>query len=1187
MPPKGSVIDEEDLSLKFQKKTQHQHILDLPDTYLGSNQIEKGSYYVYDDEDQKIIQKDIKIVPGLKNIIEEIMVNAFDNYSRINQKNATIKGKKLESLTTIKVNLDQDLGEISIYNDGEGIDVAIHPTEDIYIPQMIFGELLTSGNYNKNEQKITGGKNGYGAKLTNIYSTSFIVETVDKKRKLFYQQKFSNNMYSKEDPIIKNLKGHNIKSYTKITFIPDYKRFGIEGLSDDLCSLIKKRTYDMVACSSGSIEVYYNDIQTEVCSFNDYINLYIQDNERITLKINDRWEIGACLTPSFNFKQISFVNGINTSRGGRHVDYISKQICQQMVDLIKRKKKVEVKEHIIKDNLMIFVNSTIVNPSFDSQTKETLTTTRSKFGSECILPSKFIDGLSTCGIMERAVQLSEFRDKQLLSKTDGRKIKRLLDIEKLEDAKYAGTKNGAKCTLILTEGDSAKAMAVAGISVIPNGRDYYGIFPLRGKLLNTRDKKERDIANNKEVTYIKRIMGLQEGRVYKNISELRYGRIMIMTDQDVDGSHIKGLIINFLSKWQSLMNINGFITSLLTPIIKVKKGTQTINFYTIHDYNEWLKKNLLNWTTKYYKGLGTSTPAEAKDYFRDFKVIEYHWSEDSDLTIDMAFNKERSDDRKAWLDSFSINNILDLNQTHMTFSDFINKELIHFSNADNYRSIPSLLDGFKPSLRKILYCAEKRNLVKEIRVAQLAGYVSEHGAYHHGEASLHGTIIGMAHNFVGSNNINLLEPNGQFGSRLKGGKDSAQPRYIHTQLCSITSKLFNKLDNPIYKYVDDDGNKVEPIFYMPILPMILVNGTEGIGTGWSSGIPKFDPIDIIKNIRRMMNSESIKEMIPYFRGFYGKVEKLSPNHWITKGVYKLEGQDTVVITELPVGMWTDNFKVLLDSLSERGDIPAKKKESQTSSKGRRKAHTDPIIKDYKNESTESKIKFILKFEKKILNNLLTKHDKTNYTKLEHTLKLTSKISCDKKLNLYDENGVMIHFRSINDIFYHYYRVRLEFYDKRKEYLLSKLENEFALANIKMKFILDIINNNIKINNIPKNEIIKQLERKNYPKMIDHLIIELDKLSTSQVSKASYDFLIKMPIYNLTKEKIEELSKEKENIEFKLTSLRNKTVEDLWNDDLIDFEKHYKGFMKNFYDYNDFDEKDFRIKVKQGKMQIKA
>ena len=1100
-----SQLEKDALSKKYQKKTQLEHIRDLPDSYIGSIEFKESNEYIIVEIGGKdaIKQKIIQINPGFINIVEEILVNAIDAFSRTEQKNKTLKGKhKMKEVTKIDISIDTE-GKISIFNNGDGIDIAEHPTEKIYIPQMIFGELLTSGNYDKSEEKITGGKNGYGAKLTNIYSTYFKIETIDRHRKLKYEQEFKNNLDIKEKPVITKYKK---EPYTQITFVPDYDKFGMETISQDMMALIKKRAYDIVATTNGKVEVSFNGEKISVKDFKSYMSLYIDKNESSSISvsesndtedtsedenvfvhqvINDRWMVGACLTPTFGCKQVSFVNGINTTRGGKHVDYIIKQFTSHIVSYIKKKKKIDVKENVIKENIMIFVISTIVNPSFDSQTKETLTTNKSKFGSECIVPIKMIEELGNMGVVERAINLSKFQDTQLLIKTDGKKKSKILDIEKLDDAKYAGTKYSKECTLILTEGDSAKAMAVAGISVITNGRNYYGIYPLRGKLLNTRgDCKEKMIANNQEIIDIKRIMGLQEGREYKNIDSLRYGKIMIMTDQDVDGTHIKGLFINFMSKWPSLLKIDGFINGFLTPIIKVKKGKKTsINFYNINDYEIWAGKNSSKgWTSKYYKGLGTSTPNEAKEYFRDFKKMDYIWEDDNGVSsnsIDMAFNSKRADDRKIWLSKYDAKSNVDTNLSQLTYSEFIDKDLIHFSNYDNHRSIPSMCDGLKPSQRKILYCSFKRNLVKEIRVAQLSGYVSENGAYHHGEMSLNGAIINMAQNYVGNSNINLLEPIGQFGSRLKGGKDSAQPRYIHTHLTTLTNIIFDKRDNPIYTYTDDDGQKVEPYFYVPILPMILINGSEGIGTGWSSGVPQFNPLDIIKNIKKMMKDEEPVEMTPWVRGFKGTIKKLSKNHWITRGIYNLSDLTTVVITELPVGMWTDNYRMLLDSIMIGEPINNKNKNG-TKGRGRgqgrgrgttqdkedKDSKKEKIIylKDYTNESSESEVRFILKFDKKILNNLISSIDKSGLNGFEVMFKMTSKISCDKKLNVYNDKCKLVNYTNVEDILKDYYKIRVEYYQLRKTYMMQLMESNLMLISVKVKFILDIINKKIIVNN---------------------------------------------------------------------------------------------------------------------------
>jgi DNA topoisomerase-2 len=1205
-------IEPDDLSKKWQKKSQLEHIKDLPDTYIGSIVMETTNQWIVDTKDNtkdntiesiilndcnkseygyKIVSREIEYVPGLRSIIEEILVNAFDNMNRINQRIA-VENKRLKRVTYIKVNTNRKTGEISIENDGEGIDVAEHPEYKVYIPQMIFGELLTSGNYNKEEQKITGGKNGYGAKLTNIFSKYFKIETVDRIRKLKYTQEYTNNMDIKGLP---NIVTCSDAPYTRITFIPDYAKFKMNGMDENLEKLIHKRAIDMFACSRGNLKVYYNNEAINLKTFIDYMKLYLEpDSFMVSCKPNDRWEIGACMSPNFTFQHVSFVNGINTTRGGKHVEYIVKQITLKMAELIQKKVKITVKESFIKDNLMVFVNATIVNPAFDSQTKETLSTLSKNFGSECIVPDTFIEELSESGIMERAVELNKFRDNQVLKKTDGTKKKRILDIPKLDDAQWAGTKKADQCILILTEGDSAKAMAVGGIGAIPNGHDIYGVFPLRGKLLNTRDKEDITIANNAEICNIKKILGLQEDKEYIDTSSLRYGSIMLMTDADADGSHIKGLIINFLSKWPSLMKLPNFVTSLLTPIVKTwkkndKKGKLNANcFYTMQTFEEWLLNNNdgRGYETKYYKGLGSSTPQEGKEYFKNAKKVIYHWDDIAADTVDMAFNKDRADDRKKWLETFDNDQILDINQSRVSISDFINKDLIHFSNADNHRSIPNIFDGLKPSTRKIIYCSFKRKLTNEIRVAQLAGYVSEHGAYHHGEASLNNAIINLAQNYVGTNNINLLVPEGQFGSRISGGKDFAAPRYIHTYLSKITQILFNKDDNSQLTNVVDDGEAVEPLYYMPIMPIILINGTSGIGTGWSSDIPQFNPLDILENIRRLMAGGIPAQMTPWYRGFTGSIKRIGPNRWMTRGRYKVIDDSTVEIDELPVGYWTQDFKELLDQYengyktSTTAPTPEKgrKKSTNTNTTTRKPkwveyADSDgKLIKSYKSDITEAIVKYTLKFDPIILNGLLCDIDKTGITDFEKMFHLTNTISCNNTMNLYDENNKLQHFKSPEEILEYYYKHRLIYYEMRRNNLINKLEQDVMLLTVKAKFILDVINEKISIRNIPKAEVIKQLIKLKYPNMINGKLTDLSQTNTPNNTSnnddniGNYDFLIGMPIYSLTKEKVEQLIKEKDENTLQLEILKNKTNKDIWEDDLKIFEIEYKKHMDEFFEY---------------------
>lgn len=1229
MAPKkitSKVSDNDDLKQKYQKKTQYEHIIDRPDTYIGSIKPETDKQYVLSmnnnvlvdesgnssvDSRNVIIEKEIKNIQGIFKIYDEIMVNAIDNKNRTDIKIANGE-KKLKPMTKIEVDikkmhvdgLDGDRWGIMVKNDGEGIDVEIHPEEKVWIPDMIFGQLLTSSNYDDDEKKITGGKNGFGAKLTNIYSHYFCVETVDHKRKRHYKREYFNRMSNNKDAVV--TEKYRKSPYTSITFVPYYEAFGIPDLTDDLIALFKKRVYDMVYSSFGNLQVFLNGVQLlasdkNTTSCEEYVKMYIGDEREVfNCNPDPRWMISVCLSDGFQFNQVSFVNGINTCRGGKHVDYVSKQICKALSEYIKSKKKVDINDKFIKDNLMIFVNSIIENPDFDGQTKETLKTTSRNFGSSFELPNDFIKTIaSKSGIVERALAQNSFQETQLLKKTDGKKRNKL-HINKLDDAEYAGSNKSSQCTLILTEGDSAKATAIAGISVVENGGKIFGVFPLRGKLLNTRGKSTKDIIANEEINNINQIIGLRRELDYsvaKNYATLRYGRIMIMTDQDVDGSHIKGLIINYFeNNYPTLVQSNNFIVCMATPIVKVWKErsgnkANLKNFYDLPSYQAWCDSNNggKGWKAKYYKGLGTSTKLEAKEYFMNPKIIEFNWDDNSAENIDMVFNKKRADDRKEWLAKFQ-NDVLDLDKPHITYTEFIDKEFIHFSMYDNVRSIPSFMDGFKPGQRKIMYSCFKRNLRSEIRVAQLAGYVSEHSGYHHGEVSLQGTIIGCAQAYTGSNNINLLVPSGQFGTRLEGGKDSAQPRYIFTKLEDITSVLYNKHDMALYTYIVDDGDQVEPVFYAPVIPMVLVNGTEGIGTGWSCNIPSFNPLDIVANIKCKIAGHQTEELMPWYRGFRGEITKLGKNKWLTKGRYRIVNKNTVEISELPIGLWTNPYKDYLNSLINPGQ-PAT---SKTASKGKRRTTSSKskntnssndeqkVLKDYTVEPSDTKINITLKLEDGVLDELVSSIDKEGISKFEKLFKLTSKVSCNNTLNFFNENNELVHFNNIDDIFNCYYDVRLQLYTKRRAYLLDELRKEYQIANYKMKFILDYINDKIKLKNIAYADVCKQLEKLEYPHMFNGYLITKNN---DNYDNGDYNYLLNMRISTLTKEKVEELRKENDRIEVEIATLEAKTNCDLWLEDLAEFEKVYEQHMKEFYKANGLEAKDYENTPKKLKIKF--
>jgi len=393
-----------ELSAKYQQKTDKQHILDNPDTYIGSVEEIDSNLWILDDKENKIIEKNIKYIPGLFKLFDEGIVNCRDHVVRMSQ--AIINNiENSLPVTNIEITVQED-GTIIMMNDGNGIDVAEHPEHKIWIPEMIFGHLRTSTNYDKNEKKIVGGKNGFGFKLVLIWSTYGSIETVDHIRGLKYKQEFKNNLDDICKPSITKCK---TKPYTKITFKPDYNRFGIEGLSSDVISLLKKRVYDVAAITDKNLKVKYNSNLIPIKNFQQYIDMYIGDKSvspRVYEESNDRWEFAVSLSSTHEFIQISFVNGIHTCKGGKHVEYILNQITKKLIEYIEKKKKTKVNPNSIKEQIILFIRCDIENPAFDSQTKDYMNTPSSKFGSKCEVSDKFIEKIAKMGIMDAACALT-------------------------------------------------------------------------------------------------------------------------------------------------------------------------------------------------------------------------------------------------------------------------------------------------------------------------------------------------------------------------------------------------------------------------------------------------------------------------------------------------------------------------------------------------------------------------------------------------------------------------------------------------------------------------------------------------------------------------------------------------------------------------------------------------------------
>ena len=624
-------------------------------------------------------------------------------------------------------------------------------------------------------------------------------------------------------------------------------------------------------------------------------------------------------------------------------------------------------------------------------------------------------------------------------------------------------------------------------------------------------------------------------------------------------------MINFIHYfWPSLLDIPGFLLQFITPIVKATKGKQSRSFFTLPEVAKFMESSeSQGFSLKYYKGLGTSTSEEAKEYFGNIHRHQIQFqtiSMDSSQTetglkggsagevtsgsdcIDLVFKKNRQDDRKKWLGGLEEGTYLDygaVREDGLKFSDFINKDLILFSQSDCMRSIPHFVDGLKPSQRKVLFACFKKNLKNEMKVAQLAGYVGEKAAYHHGEASLQGTIINMAQNFLGSNNLNLLSPNGQFGTRRMGGKDAASPRYIFTKLESITRTIFHPDDDALLNYLEDDGLSIEPSFYIPTIPLILVNGSDGIGTGWSSQIPNHCPREIIRHLRMMIAGETPPKLKPKYYGFTGTIEDGEK-----EGSYTVQGrieridETTLVVSELPIRKWTHDYKIFLERMLS-GDNKKKGEKAE------------PEISDFREHHTDATVSFTITADKERIDSF-----EEFKGGLLGKLKLISSLSTNN-MHLFSPQGTIRKFADAEEIMQTFFDLRLDCYMKRKALLLKKLDRDNKILENKARFVEQVCKKELEVSNRKRKDILSDLKARKFelfPKDScpddDEPPIESGDSDTSiSILAKGFEYLLGMKLWSLTFEKVESLKRELHEKTKALNQLKALEPADIWLQDL--------------------------------------
>lgn len=1047
------------------------HVLQRPEQYVGSVVTRKEMCWVFDIPSKKMIQKEIIHNEGLMKIINEVIDNAVDNSKR-----------KINPTTIIKMTMNNE--KIVISNDGCGIPINITDLgngENMYIPTTIFGVPMSGSKFNDNCDGIIG-THGMGVKLSNIFSKEFKVICINDNKK--FKQIWKNNMKDRQKEII--TKAPATSSFTtSVSFTPDLSYFYDESNTCNITSLkdiedmIYTRLFTISVSHPDPIKIYFNGKQMKCKGLKAYMKLFTNDRTLYDISPIGHFEYGVALSTTGSFEHQSFVNCHHTtSDKSTQTRYVTNKICSVVTDYFKKKKsasgKIKLSNNYIANYLHVFVNMQIMNPKFTGQTKVEL--------SSNISPKLFpMDSGKILGIIKKSGLLArletELQRKVLTTvqdKLNTSSKSSSINIPKLDDAHDAGTAKSVDTMLFLVEGDSAKTMVSTGMSVI--GRKKYGVFPLKGKVLNVIGATPKQLAENKEIVNIMKIVGLNFNRKYDtahDMKTLRYNRLCAMCDSDNDGYHITGLLIAFINHfWPALLR-NGFLTRFVTPIIKITKRNTTHVFFTLSEYLSFEDKNdMSGWTVKHIKGLGTARKEETLEYFSNMKekhLKDFIFSDDTSSLIRNIFDPTDSNWRKDWLSRPMTTRRMDYNDRRMEISKFLMTEMYDYSLYNIKRAIPSAIDGFKVSQRKVICtCLDKFKNVStsSIKVSQLASYTAAYTNYAHGEVSLQNTIVNMAQSFSGSNNIPFLFEDGAFGTRILNGKDAASARYIFTKFNPYATSIITETSPSVLSYIIDENVTVEPEFYVPSLPMVLINGANGIATGFRSLVPSFNPKDIIQNIKCKFDKELLPVvLVPWYGGTYKTNHKTTStnNIWTFEGQVDIGEKNTVVISELPIGISIDHYK---------DTVLAK----MVASKLIQKFIVDHV--------SENEPKFIIYGYTGKTDNMIETF------KLRHTL-------TKKCMNLLDKEGRVQNFSTPEDILDYWFNIRQEYVEKSHTNKCNLMDSSMQIIQHKINFIQAVVNKNIEIRNTTKVVVEKHMKSLGIPQELFQKFLQIPLISITQ------------------------------------------------------------------------------------------
>lgn len=580
------MASKKEIGQKYQLLDEIEHVLKRPGMYIGSTKPHTANEWILQDGAYE--KEELTYNPGFLKLFDEIVSNSVDEHKRTGQ------------INTIKVRVDAT--SISVWDNG-GIPVVQHPEHKTWIPELIFSNLRAGSNFNDDEGRIVAGTNGVGASLVNIFSDKFTIETADGKNR--FHQVFTKNMSAKTTPKISK----SSQGFTEISYTPDVARFELSHIDASHIKMMRKRAIDIAAANPG-LKIVFNDEVFKFKTFKEYVDLYISDS--IWEKSKD-WEFAIGVSKD-GFQSISFVNSIETKDGGTHVNYLLNQVIEYLRGMIKKKYKVEVKPSDIRNHVFLFINTTVINPAFSSQTKEKLITEPKDFGTKHEVTEKFAKAVFSSEVIQSLLDWIE-QKKKAEERAELRKLNKSLSNTKVLKLIDAKGRDRSKCILGIFEGLSA-------LSAVRQFRDpqIFGAFPLKGKFLNVSELTNSNVIQNDEVVQLMASLGIKLG---EDPSDLRYGKVYIYTDADPDGDSIAALLINFFNKYWPELFEQGRIYKVLTPLVVAKKGKEVKQFYSNDEYLTWEKKTgAKGWNVEYKKGLAALEDAEYKEIVHNPVLIK-------------------------------------------------------------------------------------------------------------------------------------------------------------------------------------------------------------------------------------------------------------------------------------------------------------------------------------------------------------------------------------------------------------------------------------------------------------------------------------------------------------------------------------------------------------------------------------